>query len=134
MSQPATTNDKLAQFTGKKYINIETYRKTGDPVRTPVWFVEQNGELFIRTDSRTGKVKRIRNNPRVRVVNCSAAGTPEGSWLEGEARLTDQGTAEHVFTLLKKKYGITYRMVRLLQRFSRSKARPVGLAIRTLAA
>jgi PPOX class probable F420-dependent enzyme len=93
----------LSQFTGKKYISIETYRKTGDPVRTPVWFVEENGELFVRTDSDTGKVKRISNNPRVRVAACDMRGGIKGEWVDGEARTIDTESSEHVFSLLKKK-------------------------------
>ncbi len=85
----SVAGDKSSQFTGEKYICIETYRKTGDPVRTPVWFVEENGELFVRTDSDTGKIKRIRNNPKVRVATCNARGTPNGSWIDGNARMLD---------------------------------------------
>ena len=124
------SGDKLSQFAGKKYICIETYRKTGDPVRTPVWFVEENGELFVRTDSATGKMKRIRNNPRVRVAVCNIRGNIKGSWVDGEAQTTDMESSDHAFSLLQKKYGTLYRIVRFAERFSRSKAEPVGLAIR----
>jgi len=120
----------LSQFTGKKHISIETYRKTGDAVRTPVWFIEESGELLVRTDSSTGKIRRIRNNPRVRIVPCNARGTIKGTWVDGEARIIEAGSSERVFSLLKKKYGMSYRLIRLVQRFSRGKAHPVGLAIR----
>jgi len=123
----------LSQFAGEKCISIETYRKTGDPVRTPVWFVEENGELFVRTNSDTGKMKRIRNNPRVRVATCNMRGSIKGAWVDGEARTIDTESSEHIFSLLKKKYGLTYRIIRFVGRFSRSKAKPVGLAIRTSA-
>ena len=120
----------MSQFEGEKYISLETYRKTGDPVRTPVWFVEENGELFVRTDSDTGKMKRIRSNPRVRVAVCNIRGNITGSWVDGEAQMTDMESSDHIFSLLKKKYGTLYRIVRFTERFSRSKAEPVGLAIR----
>src|SRR5436309_13788350 len=126
----SAASDVLSQFAGKKCINIETYRKTGDPVRTPVWFIEENGELFVRTDSSTGKIKRIRNNPRVRLAPCNARGTVKGTWVDGEARMIEPESSEHVFSLLKKKYGMSYRIIRFVQRFSRSKAHPIGLAIR----
>jgi uncharacterized protein len=126
----SAAGDKLSQFAGKKHISLETYRKTGDPVRTPVWFIEENGELFVRTDSSTGKIKRIRNNPRVRVVICNARGTVKGTWVDGEARMVEPQSSEHIFSLLKKKYGMSYRIIRFVQRFSRSKAHPIGLAIR----
>jgi len=120
----------LSQFVREKHISLETYRKTGEAVRTPVWFIEENGELFVRTDSSTGKIKRIRNNPRVRIALCNARGTVKGTWVDGEARMIEPESSEHVFSLLKKKYGMSYRIIRFVQRFSRSKAHPIGLAIR----
>jgi PPOX class probable F420-dependent enzyme len=129
-SRGSTLEDKLSQFTGKKHISIETYRKTGDAVRTPVWFIEESGELLVRTDSSTGKIRRIRNNPRVRIVPCNARGIIKGTWVDGEARIIEPGSSERVFSLLKKKYGMSYRIIRFVQRFSRSKAHPIGLAIR----
>jgi len=127
--------DKLSQFTREKQISIETYRKTGEAVRTPVWFAEEDGLLFVRSDSRTGKVKRIRNNPKVRVVPCTFRGTLRGDWVDGEARLLGPEQSEHVFSLLKKKYGLSYRSTRLMQGvlglFSRHKPKPLGLEIRT---
>jgi hypothetical protein len=39
------------------YINLETYRKTGEAMRTPVWFIEENRIIFIRTLAESGKVK-----------------------------------------------------------------------------
>jgi PPOX class probable F420-dependent enzyme len=122
--------DKLSEFASQKHISLETYRKTGDSVRTPVWFIEENGELFVRTDSSTGKIKRIRNNPRVRIAPCNARGTVKGKWVDGEARMIEAESSKHVFLLLRKKYGMSYRIIRLVQRFSRSKAHPIGLAIR----
>ncbi|TMI59707.1 PPOX class F420-dependent oxidoreductase [Candidatus Bathyarchaeota archaeon] len=126
----SATGDMLSQFARQKHISLETYRKTGAAVRTPVWFIEENGELLVRTDSSTGKIKRIRNNPRVRIAPCNARGTVKGRWVDGEARMIESESSEHVFSLLRKKYGVSYRIVRFVQRFSRSKAHPIGLAIR----
>ena len=126
----SAAGDMLSQFVREKHISLETYRKTGEAVRTPVWFIEENGELLVRTDSSTGQIKRIRNNPRVRIAPCNARGTVKGRWVDGEARMIESESSEHVFSLLRKKYGVSYRIVRFVQRFSRSKAHPIGLAIR----
>jgi hypothetical protein len=40
----------------------------------PVWFVWRNGRLLVQTDAASGKVKRIRRNPQVRVAVCTASG------------------------------------------------------------
>ena len=50
------------RFSGRNYLNLETYRKSGVAVRTPVWFAEQGGILYLYTLADSGKVKRIRNN------------------------------------------------------------------------
>ena len=117
----SAAGDKLSQFTGEKYICTETYRRTGDPVRTPVWVVEENGELFFRTDSDAGKVKRIRNNPRVRIAACNIRGNVKGAWVGGEARKVNSESSKHVFSLLQRKYGMMYRMIRFTERFSRGR-------------
>jgi PPOX class probable F420-dependent enzyme len=94
-------------FAGQQYLNLETSRKSGDAVWTPVWFVEDGGVLFIRTQSNSGKVKRIRNNDQVRVAPCDARGAVRGDWFEGTARLVgDPVDAERVNRLFERKYGM----------------------------
>ena len=55
--------DELAQFANQQFINVETFRKNGQGVQTPVWFVEDKGTLYVRTVENSFKVKRIRNTP-----------------------------------------------------------------------
>ena len=66
-----------------KYISLETFRKNGEGVRTPVWTVAQDGKLLVWTQGDSWKVKRARNNPRVRVAKCDMRGNTEGPWVEG---------------------------------------------------
>ena len=63
----------FAAFPGK-YLSVITFRRSGEPVATPVWFVEEDGRLYVDTDSESGKVKRIRANPHVLVAPCTASG------------------------------------------------------------
>ena len=53
------------QFKGHQYLTIESYRKNGDGVRTPVWFVEENGSLFVSTEKERIKYRNILRNPQV---------------------------------------------------------------------
>ena len=99
------SNEKLNQFAGQKYLNLETYRKNGEAVATPVWFAEDAGVLYIYSLANAGKVKRIRNNPRVRVMPCDVRGKPKGEWVEARARVLDDAGAERAHRLLDKKYG-----------------------------
>ncbi|HEY8140001.1 MAG TPA: PPOX class F420-dependent oxidoreductase [Nitrososphaera sp.] len=106
----------LSQFAGQKYLNIETYRKNGEAVRTPVWFVESDGILYVRTSEDTGKYKRIRNNPKVQVMPCNSRGRPKGAWVKAEAKIAGKDDSERAFNLLAQKYGIMYKMMRAFLR------------------
>ncbi len=63
-----------AAIHGQKYISLTTFRKNGQAVATPVWFGEEDSKLFVMTRSISGKYKRIRNNPQVRVAPCTIRG------------------------------------------------------------
>jgi uncharacterized protein len=95
----------FAQFADQKYLNLETYRKTGQPVATPVWFAEANGMLYMYSLANAGKVKRVRNNSRVRIVPCDMRGQPKGEWVEAKARILDEREAALGHKLLNDKYG-----------------------------
>ena len=100
----------LSQFADEKYISIETYRKSGQPVRTPVWFVESNGILYVRTSEDTGKYKRIRNNSSVQIAPCDMRGNVRGEWVKAEARVAPDGEKERAYKMFGKKYGLMYKM------------------------
>jgi uncharacterized protein len=107
----------LLQFAGEKYINLETYRKNGKGVRTPVWFVETDdddgGILYVRTSDDTGKYKRIRNNPSVQIAPCDMRGGVKGKWVKGETRMASEDEKLKAFKMLEKKYGMIYKMTRM---------------------
>jgi PPOX class probable F420-dependent enzyme len=71
----------------QKYISVATFRKNGVPVYTPVWFAEWNEKLYVKTRNDSGKYKRIRNNPAVRVAPCTARGKIAGPEFAGKARI-----------------------------------------------
>src|ERR671930_611340 len=96
--------NSLTQFAHQKYLNLETYRRTGQPVATPVWFAEAHGTLYMYSLANAGKVKRIRNNPRVRVMPCDMRGQPQGEWVEATARIVDDREAALGHKLLNDKY------------------------------
>jgi PPOX class probable F420-dependent enzyme len=101
----------MEQFSKKKYLNLETFRKSGQAMRTPVWFV-QDGEIFyVQTMANSGKVKRICNNCMVNIAPCKMDGKLIGSWVPAQARLvTDPTVSVHADHLLDKKYGLLKKM------------------------
>ena len=62
----------FAAFAGQRYLNLETFKKSGQGVKTPVWFAAEpsvkldsnDAKLYVYTIGVSGKVKRIRNNAR----------------------------------------------------------------------
>lgn len=108
--------DALAPFVGEKYLSLETYKKSGDSVRTPVWFAEENGVFYFYTEADSFKVKRIRNNPRVRVAPCDVRGNVKGEWVDGTAQILDEAGAHHTHELLNRKYGLIKRAMDVLAR------------------
>lgn len=120
--------DRLKQFAGEKYLNLETYRKSGIAVRTPVWFAEQGGILYVYSLAGAGKVKRIRNEPRVMIVPCTVRGRPKGDWVEARARIAAQAEAERGHRLLNRKYPLK----RIGDWFSRLRRRKQVVIVVTL--
>ena len=100
----------LDQFLDQKYINLETYKKDGTPVRTPVWFVIDNDLIYVITRDSTGKVKRLRNNQDVRIVLCSFKGEQKSEWIKGKAENITGDEANKIIKLRKKKYGMFARL------------------------
>ncbi len=99
----------LSAFDKQQYMNVETYRKSGAGVRTPVWFVEHDGELCFTTEAASGKVKRLRSNPRVMVAPCRVNGELLGDWHPTDARFM---MAEET-VLVKKVYSRKYGLMKL---------------------
>ena len=103
----------LDQFLDQKYINLETYKKDGTSVRTPVWFVIDNDLIYVITRESTGKVKRLKNNHDVRIVLCSFKGEPKNEWIKGKAEKITGKEVEIAIKLRKKKYGMSARLIGL---------------------
>ena len=108
--------NKLEQFLDQKYINIETYKKDGTSIRTPVWFVIDNDLIYIITRDSTGKVKRLKNNQDVRIVSCSFKGKPKNGWVKAKAEKITGEEADKAIKLRKKKYGMSARLVSLFRK------------------
>ena len=75
-----------------------------------MWFAEDDGRLYIYSLADAGKVKRIRNNPRVRIAACDARGRVLGEWFEATARIEDAAGHDLGMSLLNKKYGLLKRI------------------------
>ena len=88
----------------QKYISLSTFRKSGAAVPTPVWFGEQDDKLYVMTRSDSGKYKRIRNNPKVRIAPCTIRGKITGPDFAATARILPPEDWPRARSSIKKKY------------------------------
>ena len=93
-----------AALQGHKYVSLATFRRNGQEVRTPVWFAEQAGKLYVMTRTDSGKFKRIRNQPQVRLAACTMRGKVTGPWADGQARILDRAEEGIARQALARKY------------------------------
>jgi PPOX class probable F420-dependent enzyme len=111
---------KLAEFDRQKYISLETFKKNGQGVKTPAWFVLHKNAFYVYTEADSWKVKRIRNNPRVRVAVCNIRGDVKGPWLDARASLVEGDERLAADTLLDRKYFLK-KLFNFLTRINRHK-------------
>ncbi|HZR67094.1 MAG TPA: PPOX class F420-dependent oxidoreductase [Terriglobales bacterium] len=94
-----------AEIRDRRYILLTSFRKSGIGVSTPVWFAERNGKLYVVTEKASGKSKRIRNNPNVRVAPCTIRGKVTGPEFAGRARIVpDAQESVAARQSIRKKY------------------------------
>jgi len=110
------SSDKIAQLEDHKYINLETYKKDGQAVRTPVWFVVDSNQIFVVTTENTGKVKRIKNNQSVKIMPCGMRGEPKGEWMDASARFANESESENAIKLRRKRYGFKAKLIGIIKK------------------
>jgi uncharacterized protein len=99
------TTDRMAPFRNQKYLNLETFKRDGRGVKTPVWFVvRENGACYAYTEAESWKVKRIRKNPHVRVAPCDMRGNVTGAWQAATAQIISGEEEQVANRLLDRKY------------------------------
>src|SRR5437763_12761383 len=107
---PATAGSFDA-LRGHKYCLLVTYKRSGDPVPTPVWFgLGDDGRLDMRTEAAAAKVKRISHDARVRVAPANVRGKPVGPVAEGSARVLGPEEHERAERALQANYGLGRRV------------------------
>lgn len=104
---------ELASIADERFVSLTTYRKSGVPVSTPVWIARDVESLLVTTPSKSGKVKRLRNDPRVEMRPCSRMGkvADDAPVVRGTARIVDDpATVERMGRIFLRKYRLEYRI------------------------
>lgn len=120
----------LAEMADQQFVSLTTFRRTGAPVAAPVWIARDGDALVVTTVADSGKVKRLRNDPRVELRPCSrrgrvADGAPVAAGVAEVVAPSERATAA-----LRGKYGLQYRLITGVERLvARGKRERVILRI-----
>ncbi len=102
-----------------KYVSLATFRRNGEVVATPVWFVVLDDACYVFTASDAGKAKRLRHTARVRIAPCTVRGRVTGEWSEAQAFIVDDpAEIERAHLALRAKYGLAMRITNWLSRLT----------------
>jgi uncharacterized protein len=105
------TGTDLAGFDKVRQIVLVTYKRSGEAVPSPINHGVADGKLYVRTDPSTGKVKRIRNNPRVVVVPSSFRGSPTGPAVAGVvARILPETEHSHADRVIAANWSLPMKV------------------------
>lgn len=104
-------SETFARF---KYCQLVTFRRNGTPMPTPVWFAVRDGRLLVKTETPSGKVKRIRNDARVEVAPCTLRGRLRGAFVAGRARLLAAEEEPAAEAVLRRRYGVGRKIFALV--------------------
>ena len=113
-----TTFQELSDAT---YISVETFRKNGKGVKTPVWFTPEDDKYYCWTIADSGKVKRINNHAEVNLAKCDAQGNIQSEWVSATARVLNhpQDEKKQVQRMVKK-YGLMFRLFQFMGKIRRN--------------
>ena len=118
--------DRLLALAERRFILLTTYRRSGEAVSTPVWVAREGDALVVLTPARSGKVKRLRRDPRVQIQPCGRFGkVPKGAEpIAGTAEVREDAVeVERTRGTIRRTYPIESRVIlgfeRLLERLRR---------------
>ncbi|MFP5332264.1 MAG: PPOX class F420-dependent oxidoreductase [Acidimicrobiia bacterium] len=99
------TDGTIPQLAGERFVSVQTFRRSGQGISTPVWFAEVGDGFVFGTHADSGKVKRIRNNPKVRFAAANYRGLERSEYADATAVILEAEAAEAADAVLGEKYG-----------------------------
>ena len=112
----------LQRFDGEKVVLLQTRKRDGSWVDTPVNIAVQGDHAYFRTPGKASKNKRLRNFPEVQIRPCTWSGKPTGGpAMTARARLLSGEESEAAGRLIDRKYPVLQRhLVRLAHKIMRT--------------
>nr|WP_276511173.1 PPOX class F420-dependent oxidoreductase [Kineosphaera limosa] len=131
---PSGNLSVLERLGAAEFVALTTFRRSGEPVTTPMWVARDGDELVFTTPTDSGKIKRLRRDPRVRVQVCSRLGKIQPGALAADGQATLAAGAAEVArgsAVLRRKYGWQYAvMLRAERLFKREQLDRTILRVR----
>lgn len=122
----------LAAVSEARFVSLTTFRRSGVPVSTPVWIVRDGDALLVTTPGDSGKVKRLRNNPRVELRPCSRSGkVADDAVVAGGTAIiwSDDADVARGSRMFLDRYRLEYRVFMVIERLFGGTKRRVMLRI-----
>jgi uncharacterized protein len=105
----------------QRYMALETHKRDGSWVSTPVNLIVEGDRVYFRTWDKSGKAKRLRNYSDVRFAASTARGRRTGPALRGKASLLAGEDDRRIASLINRKHpilqGFTVRFGHKLMRY-----------------
>ncbi|WP_083886363.1 PPOX class F420-dependent oxidoreductase [Actinoalloteichus spitiensis] len=123
------TNPALDRLGAARYLAVTTFRRSGRPVVTPVWVARDGDALVVWTVADSGKVKRVRHTPTVRLAPCDVRGRVTGPETGGRAVVLGPEGSARARRLVSRRYGLLGWLLITLSTLRRGRTGTVGLRI-----
>jgi len=99
-----------------RFIDLVTFRRSGEPVGTPVLFVVDDERILVRTAHVAGKLKRLAHTASVELTPCDSRGRRLGPTLCGTARVLGPDAVRPALDRLHAKHRIAGPLFSALRR------------------
>jgi uncharacterized protein len=112
--------DALLALADSRFVSLTTFRRSGAPVATPVWVGRDGESLVVLTPVRSGKVARLRADPRVELRLCGRFGEVEDgvAAVPGTAELREaDADVLRARGTIRRTYPVESRVVLGIERF-----------------
>jgi len=105
---PAMTPERLKEFLAQPLVaRLATVRPDGRPQVVPMWFIYQDGVVYMSTGVEAAKVRHIRHNDRV-AITIDVMEAPlknKGVIIDGRAEIQTDGVLDVTRRIYKKYMG-----------------------------
>jgi PPOX class probable F420-dependent enzyme len=99
---------EIAPWISVKTAVLETRKRDGSWIPTPVSLVVDDGHVYFRSYDAAGKAKRLRNFPAVRVAPSTLRGKPKGAAVPATAILLNGSDAERARAALARRHPLLH--------------------------